>query len=54
MFVVSGDVFSTLSFYLRTLRIMSRFDWGERVVVIKKKNHLAKLFLLGWQSKGEF
>jgi hypothetical protein len=36
--VVSGDVFYTLSFYLRTLRIMSRFGWGERVVVdIKKK-----------------
>jgi len=36
---------------------MSRFGWGERVVVYikkKKQNHLAKLFLLGWQSKGEF
>jgi len=30
--VVSGDVFYTLSFYLRTLRTMSRFGWGERVV----------------------
>jgi len=43
---------------------MSRFGWGERVVLFKKKtnqlivfvfkNHLAKLLLLGWQSKGEF
>jgi len=33
VFVVSGDVFYTLSFYLRTLRTMSRFGWGERVVV---------------------
>jgi sulfite exporter TauE/SafE len=49
---VSGDVFYTLSFCLRTLRTMSRFGWGERVVVdIKKKltncvfycyNHLQK------------
>jgi hypothetical protein len=40
VFVVSGDVFYTLSFYLRTLRTMSRFGWGERVVVdIKKKNN---------------
>jgi len=38
VFVVSGDVFYTLSFYLRTLRTMSRLRWGERVVVdIKKK-----------------
>jgi hypothetical protein len=38
VFVVSGDVFYTLSFYLMTLRTMSRFGWGERVVVdIKKK-----------------
>jgi hypothetical protein len=38
VFVVSGDVFYTLSFYLRTLRTMSRFGWGERVIVdIKKK-----------------
>jgi hypothetical protein len=38
VFVVSGDVFYTLSFYLRTLRTMSHFGWGERVVVdIKKK-----------------
>jgi hypothetical protein len=36
--VVSGDVFYTLSFCLRTFRTMSRFGWGERVVVdIKKK-----------------
>ena len=32
--VVLGDVFYTLSFYLRTLRTMSRFGWGERVVYI--------------------
>jgi hypothetical protein len=38
---VSGDDFYTLSFYLRTLMTMSRFGWGERVVVDKKK-----LFLL--------
>ena len=38
MFVVSGDVFYTLSFYLMTLRTMSRSGWGEKVVVdIKKK-----------------
>jgi hypothetical protein len=38
MFVVSGDVLYTLSFYLRALRIMSHFGWGDRVVVdIKKK-----------------
>jgi len=37
MFVVSSDVFCTLSFYLRTLRTMSHFDWGERVVVDIKK-----------------
>ena len=38
VFVVSSDVFYTLSFYLRTLRTMSHFGWGERVVVdIKKK-----------------
>jgi hypothetical protein len=36
--VVSSDVFYTLSFYLRILRTMSHFGWGERVVVdIKKK-----------------
>jgi hypothetical protein len=36
--VVSGDVFYTLSFYLRILRTMSHFGRGERVVVdIKKK-----------------
>jgi len=33
VFVVSGDVFYTLSFYLMTLRTMSRSSWGERVVV---------------------
>jgi hypothetical protein len=38
VFIVSGDVFYTLSFYLRTLRTMSHFGWGERVVVdIEKK-----------------
>ena len=60
MFVISGDVFYTLSFYLKTLRTMSHFGWGERVVVdILKKKKLcflfhklfAKLLLLGWQSK---
>ena len=45
--VVSGDVFYTLSFYLRTLRTMSRFGWGEKVVVdIKKKNKLTNFLLL--------
>ena len=35
---ISGDVFYTLSFCLRTLRTMFRFGWGKRVVVdIKKK-----------------
>jgi len=39
VFAVSGDVFYTLSFYLMTLRTMSRSGWGERVVVdILKKN----------------
>jgi hypothetical protein len=45
---------------------MSRFSWGGRVVVDKKKltnqliafvfnkTNLTKLLLLGWQSKGEF
>jgi hypothetical protein len=33
VFVVLGDVFYTLSFYLRTLRTMSRFGWGEKLVV---------------------
>jgi hypothetical protein len=37
VFVVLGDVFYTLSFYLMTLRTMSRFGWGERVVVVDKK-----------------
>jgi hypothetical protein len=31
--VVSGDIFYTLFFYLRTLRTISRFGWRERVVV---------------------
>jgi len=45
MFVVSDDVFYTLSFYLRTLRTLSRFGWGERVVVdIKKKTNLLTVF----------
>ena len=36
--VVSVDVFYTLSFYLKTLRTMYSFGWGERVVVdITKK-----------------
>ena len=47
MFAVSGDVFYTLSFDLRTLRILSRFGWEERVVVdIKKKTNLLIVFLL--------
>jgi len=29
MFFVSDDVFYTLSFYLKTLRTMSHFGWGE-------------------------
>ena len=37
MFAASGDVFYTLSFYFRTMRTMSRFGWGQRVVVDKKK-----------------
>jgi hypothetical protein len=38
VFVVLGDVFYTLSFYLKTLRTMSRSGWGEGIVVdIKKK-----------------
>ena len=59
MFVISGDVFYSLSFYLKTLKTMSHFGWGERVVVdiLKKKlfflfhKLFAKLLLLGWQSK---
>jgi hypothetical protein len=40
MFAVSGDVFYTLSFYFRSLRIMSRFGWDEGIVVdIKKKTN---------------
>jgi hypothetical protein len=66
VFAASGDVFYILSFYLMTLRTMSRFSWGGRVVVDKKKltnqliafvfnkTNLTKLLLLGWQSKGEF
>ena len=46
VFVVSGDVFYTLSFYLRTLRTMSRFGWGERVVVDKKKTNLLTVFAI--------
>jgi hypothetical protein len=37
VFAASGDDFYTLSFYLRTLRTMSRFGWGERVIVDTKK-----------------
>jgi len=37
VFAASGDDFYTLSFYLRTLRTMSRFGWGGVVVDIKKK-----------------
>jgi hypothetical protein len=48
MFVVSGDVFYILSFYLRTLRTMSRFDWGERVVfdIKNKKTNLLTVFAI--------
>ena len=47
MFVVSGDVFYTLSFYLMTLRTMSCSGWGERVVVdIKKKTNLLTVFAI--------
>jgi len=48
VFVVSGDVFYTLSFYLMTLRTMSRFGWGERVVVDikKKKTNLLTVFAI--------
>ena len=47
VFVVSGEVFYTLSFYLMTLRTMSRSGWGERVVVDikkKKKTNLLTVF----------
>jgi hypothetical protein len=48
VFAVSGDVFYTLSFYLITLRTMSRFSWEERVVVdiIKKKTNLLTVFAI--------
>jgi len=46
MFAVSGDVFYTLSFYLRTLRTMSHFGWGDRVVVDKKKINLLTVFAI--------
>jgi len=47
MFAVSGNVFYTLSFYLMTLRTMSRSGWGERVVVdIKKKTNLLTVFAI--------
>jgi len=47
VFVVSGDVFYTLSFYLMTLRTMSRSGWGERVVVDnKKKTNLVTVFAI--------
>jgi hypothetical protein len=43
----SGDIFYTLPLYLRTLRTMSRFGWGERVVVdIKKKTNLLTVFAI--------
>ena len=38
VFADSDDVFYTLSFYLRTLRTMSRFGWGARIVDDIKKN----------------
>jgi hypothetical protein len=37
VFAVSGDVFYTLSLYLRTLRTMSRFSWGRGYWSILKK-----------------
>jgi hypothetical protein len=44
VFAVSGDVFYILSFCLRTLMTMSRFGWGEMIVVdIKKKTNLLLL-----------
>ena len=47
MFAVSGDVFYTLSLYLRTLRTMSHSGWEERVVVdIKKKTNLLTVFAI--------
>ena len=47
VFTASGDDFYTLSFYLRTLRTMSRFGWGERVVVdIKKKTNFLTVFAI--------
>jgi len=47
VFAISGDVFYILSFYLRTLRTMSRSGWGERVVVdILKKNNLLTVFAI--------
>jgi hypothetical protein len=44
VFVVLGDVFYTLSFYLMTLRTMSRFGWGERVVVVDIKKKTTNYF----------
>jgi hypothetical protein len=44
--VVSGDVFFTLSFYLRTLRTMSHFGWGKMVVVDTKKTNLFFFFVI--------
>jgi len=41
----SGDVFYTLSFYLRALRTMSHFGWGEGCSrkLLKKTNLLPLL-----------
>jgi hypothetical protein len=46
VFAVSGDVFYTLSFYLRTLMTMSRFGWEERVVVDIKKTNVLTIFAI--------
>jgi len=45
VFVVLYDVFYTLSFYLMTLRTMSRFGCEERVVVDKKKTNQLTAFV---------
>jgi len=46
VFAVAGDVFYTLSFYLMTLRTMSRSGWGERIVVDIKKINLLTIFAI--------
>jgi len=46
VFAVLSDVFYTLSFYLMTLKTMSCFGWGERVVVDIKKTNLLTVFVI--------